>query len=205
MAPIQLLTQILPLLVFIIVDSVCNNIRISIVSAIIFAAGQLLFFYLKTGQFDWFVLLDVGLIAGLGVLSIVLKNDMFFKVKPAIIEGMAIIFMLVLFFSSDHFLLNYFGRMMPKGKVLNPAAIGILKTMILMMCGYVLLHIGAVLYTAYYSSRKMWAIVSGPGFYLLFIPVMAWIFIQKIRTRNKMMKKESNPGNVRIGAKGLSK
>jgi cytochrome c-type biogenesis protein CcmH/NrfF len=38
-----------------------------------------------------------------------------------------------------------------------------MKTMLLWMSGYVLIHIGAVLYTAFYSSRKMWAFFSGPG------------------------------------------
>ncbi|HEX3019895.1 MAG TPA: septation protein IspZ, partial [Chitinispirillaceae bacterium] len=168
---------------YIIVDSLCNNIRISIISAIVFAAGQLLFYYLKTGQFDWFVLLDVALIAGLGVISIISKNDMFFKVKPAIVEGATIIFMLVLIFLPDQFLYNYFGRMLPKGMSMNPAAIGTLKTMLLWMCGYIILHIGAVLYTAFYSSRRIWALVSGPGFYLLFIPMMVGILIKKMKRR----------------------
>ena len=94
----------LPLLVFIIADTVFNNVKASIIIAVIFAIGQTIFFYLKTGQFDWFILLDVGLIAGLGIVSIVLKNDLFFKIKPAIIEAAAIIFFLVLIFSPDTFL-----------------------------------------------------------------------------------------------------
>lgn len=179
----QLLAQMLPLIVFIIVDSVCNNIKISIISAIVFAAGQLLFYYMKTGRFDWFVLLDVGLIAGLGFISIVLKNEMLFKVKPAIIEAATIIFMLVLIFSPDRFLLDYFGRMMPKGMALNPAAMSSLKKMLLFMCGYILVHIGAVLYTAQFSSRKTWAFVAGPGFYFLFIPVMVLVVVKRLRMR----------------------
>lgn len=186
MSPMLLLGQMLPLIVFIIVDSLFNNVRISIVSAVVFAAGQLVFYYVKTDQFDWFVLLDVGLIAALGTIAIVFRNDLFFKVKPAIIEGAAIIFFLVLILSPDRFLLDYFGRMMPAGMVLKPAAIGTMKTMLLWMCGYVLLHIGAVLYTALYSSRKMWAFVSGPGFYLLFIPVMAVLISKAMRKRRRL-------------------
>lgn len=118
MNPIQLFGQMLPLIIFMIVDSLFNDMRISIISAIVFAAGQLLFFYAKTGQFDWFVLVDVGLILGLGVVSIILKNEMYFKIKPAIIEAATIIFLLVLIFSPDTLLYNYFGRMMPEGKIL---------------------------------------------------------------------------------------
>jgi intracellular septation protein A len=186
MSPMQLLGQMLPLIVFIIVDSIFNKVRISIVSAIVFAAGQLVFYYVKTGRFDWFVLLDVGLIAALGTVSIVFKNDLFFKVKPAIIEAATIVFFLVLVLSPDRFLLDYFGRMMPAGMVLKPSAIGAMKIMLLWMCGYVLLHIGAVLYTAFYSSRKMWAFVSGPGFYLLFIPIMGVLIFKKVRRQRNL-------------------
>lgn len=179
MAFMQLLGQILPLIVFVIVDSISSNIRVSIISAIVFAAGQLLLFYFKTGQFDWFVLLDVGLIAAFGIVSIVFKNEMFFKVKPAVIEGATVIFLLVMIFSPDSFLLNYFGRMMPKGMALKSAMIGPLKTMLHLMCWYIVLHICSVLYTAFYASRRTWAIVSGPGFFLLFIPVMIVLLIRK--------------------------
>jgi intracellular septation protein A len=181
----QLFLQMLPLIVFIIVDAIFNNLRVSIISAIMFAAGQLAFYYVKSGRFDWFVLLDVGLIVGLGAVSVALKNDIFFKVKPAIIEVAAMVFFIALILSPDKFLFNYFGRMMPKGVVLNPAAIGAMKVMLVWMCGYMLVHIGAVLYTAFYSSRTVWAFVSGPGFYLLFIPIMVWIIIKAVRKRRK--------------------
>jgi intracellular septation protein A len=109
MAMMQIFGQLLPLLVFIIVDSICNNIRVSIISAIIFAAGQLSFYYFKTGKIDWFVLVDVVLIAALGTISIISKNEMFFKVKPSKIEG-ATLFLCWYGYLPDIFLLNYFGE-----------------------------------------------------------------------------------------------
>jgi intracellular septation protein A len=185
MSLIQMLGMMLPLLVFIVIDAVYKNIKVSIIAAIACAIVQLLYYYFKTGKIDWFVFLDVGLIVGLGVVSIALKNEMFFKVKPAIIEVVAIILFLVFYFSPDSFLLDYFGRMLPEGKVLNPAAVGVLKNMLLIMCGYIFLHIGAVLYTAVYSSRNVWAFVSGPGFYLLFIPAMVVIFVKNYNKRKR--------------------
>jgi hypothetical protein len=73
--------------------------------------------------------------------------------------------------------------MMPNGMSINPAAIGALKNMLLIMSGYIVVHIGAVLYTAKFSSRKMWAFVSGPGFYFLFIPVMVYVFVKRMKGR----------------------
>jgi intracellular septation protein A len=178
------LTQLLPLLVFIVIDSFVKDVRISILSAILFAIGQLAFTYVKIHQFDWFVLLDVGLITAFGAVSIIFKNDLFFKIKPAIIEGLTIFIMLGLILAKDQFLLGYFGRMMP-GMTLRPEAIGLMKTMLGWMCVYIVLHIGAILYTAFFSSRKVWAVVSGPGFYLIFIPIMAVVLGKAIMTRRK--------------------
>ncbi len=184
----------LPLIVFIIVDTVFNNVKVSIISAIVFAAGQLLFFYLKTGKFDWFVLLDVALIGGLGMVSIISKNDLFFKVKPAIVEAAALVFLVVLYVMPDKFLLQYFGRMMPKGMSLRPEMIGAMKAMLVWMCGYIVLHIGAVLYTAFKTSRRVWAFVAGPGFYLLFIPVLVVLLVKGIRRRRATARKVTGDG-----------
>jgi intracellular septation protein A len=200
MNPTMLLTQMLPLIVFIVVDAVFNNIKASIISAVVFAIGQLIFYFIKTGQFDWFVLLDVGLIVGLGTVSLILKNEMFFKIKPAVIEIAAIIFLMVMALSPDSFLLNYFGRMMPKGSSINPLAVGMMKTMIFWMCGYMLVHIGAVLYTAFFSSRKMWAFVSGPGFYLLFIPVMVFLLVKALKKKRQLRNKNAPPRHLPVFA-----
>jgi uncharacterized membrane protein len=80
------------------------------------------------------------------------------------------------------FLLRYFGRMMP-GMVLRSEAMGIMKWMLGLMCIFTALHIGAVLYTAFHSSREVWAFVSGPGFYLMVLPagVVIGIVLRKRR------------------------
>jgi hypothetical protein len=176
------LTQLLPLLVFIVVDALVTDVRISILCAIVFALGQLTLTWAKTHQFDWFVLVDAGLIAVLGGVAIAFQNDLFFKIKPAIIEAVGIALMLALIFAPDRFLLGYFGRLMP-GRLLRPEALGPLKSMLAAMCLYTTLHIAAVLYTAFRSSRQVWAWVSGPGFYLLFIPIMAVVIAKRLKAR----------------------
>jgi len=182
MNPMVLLTQALPLVVFIIVDSLVTDVRISIFCAILFAAGQLIFTGRRTHRVDWFVLLDVGLIAALGGVSIAFQNDLFFKIKPAIIEGVTLVFMLALILAPSGFLTGYFGRMM-QGKTLPPEALGRMKSLLGWMCVWVALHAGAVLYTAFFFSRRVWAFVSGPGFYLVFIPILVMLLLKIWRSR----------------------
>jgi intracellular septation protein A len=184
MNPMMFLTQLLPLIVFIIVDALVTDVRVSILSAILFAVGQLVFTYVRSRRFDWFVLLDVGLIAALGAVSLVSENDLFFKLKPAVIEAVSIVFMLALILAPSGFLTGYYGRMMP-GTPLDPEAVGRMKSMLGWMCVYVALHIGAVLYTALRSSRTTWAFVSGPGFYLILVPIAAMAIGRALRARRK--------------------
>lgn len=172
MSPTLFLTQLLPLLVFIVVDSFVTDVRVSILCAVLFAVGQLAVTWARTRRVDWFVVLDVALIGALGGVSIALDDEFFFKLKPAIVEAVTVVFMVVLALAPDRLLLGYYGRMVP-GMASQPEAVGAMKRMLGWMCGYVLLHAGAVLYTALYSTKEIWAFVSGPGFYVFFLPVLA--------------------------------
>jgi intracellular septation protein A len=131
------------------------------------------------------VLIDVVMIVGLGAISIISKNDLFFKVKPAIIEMIMVVFLIGLALAPDNFIMSYIGRFMPQGRELLPAAIPIMKRMFIAMAIYTTLHAGAVWYTALHSSRKTWAIVSGPGYYLIFIPIMGTILWKRFRGRKE--------------------
>jgi intracellular septation protein A len=190
-----LAVQLLPLIVFIVVDSVVTDVRISIGAAMVFAAGQLAVAYAKTRRIDWFVVLDAGLVAVLGGVAIASQNELFFKVKPAIVEGLTVLFMLALVLAPDRFLVGYFGRMMP-GRALQPEALGRMKTLLGWMCAWIALHIGAVLYTAFFSSRRAWAFVSGPGFYLLVAPLIFGVpLVRRFRRRAA----RAGAGNVTPG------
>jgi len=176
-----LLLQFLPILVFIVVDAIIENTVISIISAVVCTVIQTGITFFMTGKFDYFMLVDVVLIAVMGGVSLVTREDRFFKVKPAVIEGLCVPFILFFVLAPGRFITSYFGRYMPPGRALVPEAIPLLKTMLLIAAAYMALHILAILYTAFYADKKTWAFVSGPGFYFLFIPVMAWILVKRRR------------------------
>ncbi|MBP7736973.1 MAG: septation protein IspZ [Spirochaetes bacterium] len=176
-----LLLQFLPILVFIVVDTIIENTVISIISAVVCTVIQAGITFFMTGEFDYFMLADVALIAVMGGVSLITKDERFFKVKPAVIEGLCVPFILYFMFAPARFIMSYFGRYMPPGRALVPEAIPLLKTTLLITAAYMALHILAILYTAFYSDKKTWAFVSGPGFYFLFIPIMAWVLFKRIR------------------------
>ena len=49
--------------------------------------AEFLFYYIKDKIIDRFILLDTLLLIVLGAISIVFENDLFFKIKPALIEA----------------------------------------------------------------------------------------------------------------------
>jgi intracellular septation protein A len=178
-----LFLQFLPILVFVVVDSLIENTVVSIFSAVGFTAVQAGVTWYLSGKFDYFLLIDLGLIAVMGGISIATNDDRYFLVKPAVIEGLCIPFLLFFVFAPDRYIMQYFGRYMPTGKVLNPVALPLLKRMLAIMSGYIALHVLAILYTARHSTRKIWAMVSGPGFYFIFIPVMVFVLAKRYRQR----------------------
>jgi len=183
-----LFLQLLPLLVFIVADAVFNNPKLSIILAVITAAVQMAIFYRQTGQIDWFLLIDVGLIVALGAVSIILNNDLFFKLKPGIIDIVGIVLFLVFIFSPDEFLIGYFGRILQGQRMtFGPEMVPMMKSMLVWMSVYLAIHAAAVVYTALHSSRKMWAFVAGPGLYLMFIPIMIVVIVKHVRNRRTVL------------------
>lgn len=189
MSPTLLLSQLLPLIVFIVVDALVTDVRWSIGCAVAFAVGQLVHTWMRQRRLDWFVLVDVGLIVGLGGIAIVFDNDLFFKVKPAIIEGISVVLVMALVLAPERFLLGYFGRMIP---TLRPERIGVMKSMLVWMALFTALHVAAVLYTAFRASKQTWAWVSGPGFYLLFIPIALLVLVKRRATRRQLGQEASH-------------
>ena len=168
------LLQVLPLLVFVLVDLLVDDVRVSIAAAIGFAALQLVVTWARRRRFDWFVVLDVAFIAGLGGVSIALKDELFFKLKPAIVEGVTIAFMVGLLLAPTRFLTRYLERL-TAGKAIGPEGLSLMRAMLTWGSVATAVHIVAVLYAACFESKAAWAAVSGPGFYVAYVPVIGFL------------------------------
>lgn len=74
---------ILPILVFVIVDSIAKK-RVAIWSAIAMALVELLYSLIELGELDELTLLSFATVAVFGLLSIKKNNDLFFKLQPVL-------------------------------------------------------------------------------------------------------------------------
>lgn len=176
-----LLFQLLPILAFLLVDGLVQDPLWAIGAALTLVLAQAVVIYARERRLDGFVLFDVLLIGGLGAVSLVSKNELFFKLKPAIMEVVIVPFFLVLALGGERLLSGYFGRFLGKGMALHPQVLPLMRRLLGLMSVLVLLHAGAVVWAAYRADRQTWGWISGPGFYLVLLPVALWALFRRLR------------------------
>ncbi|MFZ0389387.1 MAG: NUDIX domain-containing protein [Calditrichia bacterium] len=155
----------LPLLVFIIADSFFG-LTAGLIIAIVFGLSELGYTWYRERRFDRFILFDTGLILSLGLISLILHNDIFFKLKPGLVELILVVLLAVTAFSNNPLLIRMTGRYM-KGVTFSPEQIGMMQRMMRRMFYLFFIHTILIFYSAFYLSKEAWAFISGGLFYII--------------------------------------
>ena len=178
----KLLPGFIPLFAFIAIDEIWGT-RAGLIAALVIGVVEMIWIWIKEKRFDGFVLMDTGLLLVLGSVSIILDNDIFFKLKPGLVELILCVVLAVSAFSK----LNIVGLMTQrymKDTELNEQQMSQLRKTLQLMFFVFLIHTLLVFYSAFYWSNEVWAFISGGLFYILFGFVFAYELIrQKIRNR----------------------
>lgn len=185
----KLLPGFIPLFVFIAVDEIWGT-RAGLVAALIIGVAEMAWIWIKEKRFDRFVLFDTGLLIALGSVSILLDNDLFFKLKPGLVELILCAILAVSAFSK----LNIIGlmtRRYMKDMELNGQQMAQFRKTLQLMFFVFLGHTLLVFYAAFYLSNEAWAFISGGLFYILFAVVFGYEFIrQKLKLRKNVIVSE---------------
>jgi len=182
----KLLPGLLPIIVFILVDEFWST-EAGLVVALAFGVGQLIYVYFREWRFDRFVLFDTALLIALGGVSILLDNDIFFKLKPAFINLIFCAILGLSAFGSKNLILQYTRRYMGDTNIPREAENAMQHTvrmLFYLMLAYTIL----VVYSAFFMSKEAWAFISGAFLYILFGVIFAWQFFSSRR-------KSGGPGN----------
>ncbi len=164
----QMLPGLLPLFIFIIADEIWGT-ETGLYIALGFGVIELLITRIKYGFFDRFILFDTLFLVALGLVSIVLDNDIFFKLKPALIEFILCLILGVSAFSSKNIMLAMTRRYTRGMNIeVNEEGMIRLKRMTIILLIILTVHAGATLYSAAYMSNEAWAFISGGLFYIIF-------------------------------------
>jgi isopentenyldiphosphate isomerase/intracellular septation protein A len=175
----KLLPGLLPILIFILVDEFWST-EAGLVVALVFGTAQLVWVFVREKRVDRFVLFDTLLLLVLGGISIALNDEIFFKLKPALINLIFCALLGYSAFSSRNLLMMYTQRYM--GEMNLPAGAEkamqrTMRTLFWMMLAYTAL----IVYSAFFMSKEAWAFISGALLYILF---GIYFLIQYVRNRS---------------------
>ncbi|HLO58160.1 MAG TPA: septation protein IspZ [Bacteroidales bacterium] len=163
---LQLLPGFIPLFIFIVADEIWGT-KVGLLVAVASGIIELIIYRVRDGKFDKFILLDTLLIVILGVISIILDNDVFFKLKPALIGVLMCAVLGISAFTPNNYLLMMSKRYM-KGVEMNDQQYlkfrQNLRTLFWIFSAYTIL----VFYSVWFMSKEAWAFISGGLFYILF-------------------------------------
>ncbi len=163
----QMLPGLLPLFVFIIADEIWGT-RIGLIAACAFGTVELIWTWIREQRLERFILFDTGLLLLLGAISILLENDIFFKLKPALIEGILCMILALSAFTSKNIMLTMTQRYMKNITIeFQEEQIRQMQTMSRILFLVILAHTGAIIYGAFFLSQEAWAFISGGLFYII--------------------------------------
>lgn len=180
----KLLPGFIPLFVFIIADEIWGT-KIGLFVAVSVGVTEMLWVGFKEKRFDKFVLFDTLLLVVLGAVSILLDNDIFFKLKPGLIELILVAVLAVSAFSGVN-IIGLMGQRYLKEAQFNEAQMAqmrkSLKSLFYIFAGHTLL----VFYSTFFMSKAAWAFISGGLFYILF-GVYFLIELYRQKTKQKQL------------------
>lgn len=176
-----LLMAFLPLVIFFIVDSFFGPFY-GIIFAIIWGVGELIYERIKNKRYDFFILFDIFLLTLMGIISIYLKNGKFFLLKPAVIEFIFVLYLLVLYFSGEDKVKRWIKRYMKMDMDMD---LYILRKTILITAVFFFVHAGLILYSAFYLSKKWWLFINGVFLYIAIFVAFIFVVVKKIIDRKK--------------------
>lgn len=163
----KLLPGFIPLFIFIAADEIWGT-RTGLVVALVIGLAEMLYIYVREKRLDKFVIIDTALLMVLGGISIILDNDIFFKLKPFIIEAVMCIILGVSAFSKFDIMGGMTQRYM-KGIEMNEEVKHQFKRSLVSLFWIFTAYSLLVLYSTFFMSKGAWAFISGGLFYIIFV------------------------------------
>jgi len=162
----KLLPGLAPLIIFVIADSIWGT-KIGLLVAVGFGLIEIIYSLIRRQKPDKFILFDVGLLVAMGGISLLLENDLFFKLKPGVIGVILCVILGISAYGKQNIMMAMSGRYL-KGMNMNAwqqyEMLQSIKALFWIFSGHTVL----VLLSAVLMSKEAWVAISGPGFYVLF-------------------------------------
>ena len=167
-----LLMGVIPLIVFVVIDSFAG-LKAGVISAFAFALLEAGYTYYTTKGLDEISILSLALVSIFGVLSLKYDNPLFIKLQPVILGcciGVGFLVMQYLDKPVMVLMATKYSHLLPaqlRSNLANPFFLALLKKASLYLGFGFLLHAAGVGYAAFYMSNWWWLIIRGVGLYVV--------------------------------------
>ena len=187
----KLLPGFIPLFVFIAADEIWGT-KTGLFVAVGVGIAEMRWIGIREKRFDRFILFDTLLLVALGAVSILLDNDIFFKLKPGLIELVLVIILAISAFSR----LNIVGLMSKrymKDAEFSEAQVAQMRKSLKSLFYIFAAHTLLVFYATFFMSKGAWAFISGGLFYILFGVYFLYELFRQKRNQKKLANEEWVP------------
>lgn len=120
----------------------------------------------KNKKADLFIIADTLLLAAMGALSLLFRNQLFVRLKPAIMEGILAVAMTILLFLPPETLKAYMSHQV-KGFEFDDRGIPAMRRSLALIVVVMTLHIGLTVWAALVAGTALWGFVSGGLLYIM--------------------------------------
>ena len=162
---------VLPLLLFVIVDSL-SGIKAALITAIVIAVAEACLSLYFFGSLDWLTLVSVILVIVLAIVAYLKKNALHFKMQPVVLSTIIGLVFLITFFVGRPLLyelaFKYREQFPPHFSMmlLHPLMQQFLRLSSHYLGYAMLLHAFVTAWCAFKLSNWWWIAMRGVGFYL---------------------------------------
>ncbi|MGQ1786694.1 MULTISPECIES: septation protein IspZ [unclassified Saccharicrinis] len=187
----KLLPGLAPLIIFVIADSIWGT-EVGLLIAIAFGFIEITYSLFRKQKPDKFILFDVGLLVAMGGVSLLLENDLFFKLKPGVIGTILCVLLGISAYGRHNIMMAISGRYL-KDISINPWQQYEMLQSIKVLFWIFTVHTILVFVSAVAMSKEVWVSISGPGFYVFFGGYFIFELYKKRRAQNKYQGEEWLP------------
>lgn len=182
----KLLPGFIPLFVFIAADAIWGT-KTGLIVAVGVGIVEFAWIALREKRFDKFILADTLLLVILGAVSVLLDNDLFFKLKPGLI-GLILVAILAISAFSKMNIFELMGKRYLKDVSFDDSQIAQMRKSLKTLFYIFTFHTILVFYAAFFLSNEAWVFISGGLFYILF----GVYFLYEIVTKRRKRKVHTN-------------
>jgi isopentenyldiphosphate isomerase/intracellular septation protein A len=178
----SLLPGLLPLIAYVGSDAIFGE-TIGLIVGVGLGLAEFAYILIKDRKADPFVAADTLLLCVAGGVSLLVGNDIFFKLKPAIIELILALAMVAMLALPPAYLKGYLARQL-RGISIPDAALPAMKRSLAILAVLIGAHVALTTYAALALSKGLWGFVSGGLLYILFGAYALWqLASAKLRSR----------------------